>query len=57
MLQIRNIHVAYGDLPVLSDISLEIGAESIVAVLGPNGAGKTTLLKAVVGLLQPTQGE
>ena len=30
MLQIENIHVAYGDLPVLSDISLEIGAESIV---------------------------
>ncbi len=57
MLQIENIHVAYGDLPVLSDISLEIGDESIVAVLGPNGAGKTTLLKTVVGLLQPTQGE
>jgi len=56
MLQIRNIDVAYGDLPVLWDVSLEVGAGTVVAMVGPNGAGKTTTLKSVMGLLPPTQG-
>jgi len=56
MLQISNINVAYGDLPVLWDVSLEVGQGSVVAMVGPNGAGKTTTLKTVMGLLRPTQG-
>jgi len=56
MLQIRNIDVAYGDLPVLWDVSLEVGPGSVVAMVGPNGAGKTTTLKSVMGLLRPAQG-
>jgi branched-chain amino acid transport system ATP-binding protein len=56
MLQVSNIDVAYGDLPVLWDVSLEVGSGSVVAMVGPNGAGKTTTLKSVMGLLQPTQG-
>jgi branched-chain amino acid transport system ATP-binding protein len=56
MLRISNIDVAYGDLPVLWDISLEVGHSSVVAMVGPNGAGKTTTLKSVMGLLRPTQG-
>ena len=56
MLQVSSINVAYGDLPVLWDISLEVGQGSVVAMVGPNGAGKTTTLKSVMGLLRPTQG-
>lgn len=56
MLQISNIDVAYGDLPVLWDVSLEVGQGSVVAMVGPNGAGKTTTLKTVMGLLRPTKG-
>jgi len=56
MLRISNIDVAYGDLPVLWDISLEVGHSSVVAMVGPNGAGKTTTLKSVLGLLRPTKG-
>jgi len=56
MLQISNIDVAYGDLPVLWGVSLEVGPGSVVAMVGPNGAGKTTTLKSVMGLLRPTQG-
>jgi branched-chain amino acid transport system ATP-binding protein len=57
MLKIHNIDVAYGDLPVLWDVSLEVGEQAIVALIGPNGAGKTTTLKTVLGLLQPRKGE
>jgi len=57
MLQIEHIDVSYGDLPVLWDVSLEVGEKSIVAMVGPNGAGKTTTLKTVLGLLSPTRGE
>lgn len=57
MLQIENIDVSYGDLPVLWDMSLEVGQEAIVALIGPNGAGKTTTLKTIMGLLRPTEGD
>ena len=56
MLHISGIDVAYGDLQVLWDVSLEVGANSVVAMVGPNGAGKTTTLRAVMGLLRPSQG-
>jgi branched-chain amino acid transport system ATP-binding protein len=57
MLQVKNIDVAYGALPVLWDVSLDVGANSVVALIGPNGAGKTTTLKSVSGLLRPKRGE
>jgi branched-chain amino acid transport system ATP-binding protein len=44
-------------LPVLWDVSLEVGADEIVALIGSNGAGKTTLLSTLVGLLKPLSGE
>jgi NitT/TauT family transport system ATP-binding protein len=40
----------------LQDVSLEVPAESFVAVVGPSGCGKTTLLNLAAGLLQPTAG-
>jgi branched-chain amino acid transport system ATP-binding protein len=54
---VENIDVAYGDLQVLWDVSLEVTTDdSIVALVGPNGAGKTTLLKTLSGLNRPTSG-
>ncbi len=54
---VDSIDVAYGDLQVLWDVSLEVSTDdTIVALVGPNGAGKTTLLKAMSGLLRPTAG-
>jgi branched-chain amino acid transport system ATP-binding protein len=54
---VENIDVAYGDLQVLWDVSLEVSAEDrIVALVGPNGAGKTTLLKTISGLIRPIDG-
>jgi len=56
LLEIKDLVVAYGDLPVLQELSLRVGAGEVVSVLGANGAGKTTLLQAISGLLPARQG-
>jgi branched-chain amino acid transport system ATP-binding protein len=57
MLEVRDLHVAYGDIPALKGVSLAVAKGEIVALLGNNGAGKTTTLKAISGLLVPAAGE
>jgi branched-chain amino acid transport system ATP-binding protein len=54
-LDVRDLCVAYGKVPAVRDVSLQVAPGSIVTVIGPNGAGKTTLLAAIAGLL-PARG-
>jgi len=56
LLEVQGIGSGYGDVPVLSDVSLSVGADEIVSVVGANGAGKTTLLSTISGLLPCTAG-
>jgi branched-chain amino acid transport system ATP-binding protein len=56
MLEVRELAVAYGDLQVLWDVSIDIHASEIVVLIGPNGAGKTTFLRAIAGLHRPLSG-
>ena len=56
MLEVCDIHVAYGKLPVLHGLSLSARAGEILCLLGRNGAGKTTTLKAIMGLLPLRSG-
>ena len=55
MLEIADLHVAYGQVEAVRGVSLALQAGQIVSVIGPNGAGKTTLLTAAIGLL-PSRG-
>jgi len=57
VLEVRDLHVAYGEIPALKGISLSVGAGEIVALLGSNGAGKTTTLRTLSGLLAPRAGD
>jgi branched-chain amino acid transport system ATP-binding protein len=57
MLKVEGVNAAYGDLPALRDVSLNVEHGEIVALIGPNGAGKTTLLRTIVGLHRPTSGK
>lgn len=57
LLEIRNLHVSYGNVEALHGIDLAVEAGEIVTILGANGAGKSTALHAVSGLLRPTGGE
>jgi branched-chain amino acid transport system ATP-binding protein len=56
MLKVNSINVAYGDVEVLHEVSLDINAGELVAVIGANGAGKTTMLRTISGLLRPKDG-
>lgn len=56
-LVVENACLRYGQLEVLSDLSLSVGAREIVSIVGPSGCGKTTLLRCVGGLNQLNAGE
>ncbi|WP_336366535.1 peptidase domain-containing ABC transporter [Marinobacter sp. C2H3] len=45
------------DAPVLSELSFSIRPGESVALTGPSGCGKSTLMKALIGLVEPTDGE
>ncbi len=50
VLEVSGLHVSYGGIGAVHDVSLSVGSGQIVTVIGPNGAGKTTLLNAVMGV-------
>ena len=49
LLEVKDLHVAYGELEVVRGISLAIEPGEIVTILGSNGAGKTTTCAASPG--------
>jgi branched-chain amino acid transport system ATP-binding protein len=57
MLQIRDLHVHYGNVEAIKGLSVEIAAKEIVVVIGANGAGKSTILRTIIGLIKPSSGE
>jgi len=56
MLELDDVHVAYGGLKALEGVSIHVGHGDFVSIIGPNGAGKTTLFKAISGTVTPVQG-
>ncbi|PWU23027.1 MAG: ABC transporter ATP-binding protein [Candidatus Rokuibacteriota bacterium] len=56
MLEAVGLNSWYGDIQVLWDITLAVGAGEIVAVVGANAAGKSTLLLSVSGMLPRVGG-
>jgi branched-chain amino acid transport system ATP-binding protein len=56
VLSVEDIEVAYGPVPALHGVHLDVRAGETVCLLGPNGAGKTTTVKSIIGLLRPRAG-
>src|SRR5690606_26505627 len=57
ILEVMDLHAAYGRIEVLRGVDLTLPRGAVVALLGPNGAGKSTLLKVVSGQMRPTGGD
>lgn len=57
MLKATNICKTFGDLNVLTNISLEIKTKEIISIVGASGAGKTTLLQILGTLERPDSGD
>jgi len=57
ILEVRELHVAYGGIRAVKGISLEVRSGELVCLLGANGAGKTTALKAITALQPLAAGD
>jgi thiamine transport system ATP-binding protein len=55
MLTLADVSVAFGGVPVVDHVDLELSDGQVLAVLGPSGCGKSTLLRAIAGL-EPLAG-
>ena len=56
VLSISQLNAAYDGSQILRNVSMNVPAESVVALMGRNGVGKTTTLKCIVGLVKPVSG-
>lgn len=55
-LRLSHVHKSFGDVEVLSDVSVEIPTGSRFALVGASGSGKSTLLRLIAGFEQPDAG-
>ncbi|MGB5776506.1 MAG: ATP-binding cassette domain-containing protein, partial [Sedimenticolaceae bacterium] len=56
ILTLRDLHLSYGDPPLIDGIDLAIEAGERICLLGRNGEGKSTLLKLIAGELKADDG-
>lgn len=57
MIEIKNLHKAFGEHEVLKGIDLHIKPQEVVVIIGPSGSGKSTLLRCMNLLEEPTSGQ
>ena len=48
--EVKNLHVSFGQNHVVNNVSFRVMSGDFVGLLGPNGAGKTTLFRTIMGL-------
>lgn len=56
LLKLENIHLSFGGVVALDDVSIDIGQEGIFSIIGPNGAGKTCIFNVINGFYRPQKG-
>lgn len=57
LLEVRGLAKAWGGIPVLDAIDLDVAEGEIVALVGPNGSGKSTLIGCVTGTYERDSGQ
>ena len=56
-IRIENVSLSFGGVKALSEISVDVRDNEILAIIGPNGAGKTCLLNCISGFYHPQKGD
>jgi len=56
VVRVDNVSFAYGDLPVVESVSIDVRPGAFLGLVGPNGSGKSTLLNLMLGLQKPDRG-
>ncbi|MFH2029810.1 MAG: metal ABC transporter ATP-binding protein [Bacteroidota bacterium] len=56
VIEIQDLTFSFNNVPVLSNISIDVERNDFWGIVGPNGGGKTTLLKLILGFLKPGSG-
>lgn len=56
LLRAEHVHLSYGRVKVLDDVSIEVRRGHTLAVVGESGSGKTTLARVIAGLLPSASG-
>lgn len=56
LVRFQAVDMAFGPVPVLRNINLDLHQGQTTVIIGESGCGKTVLLKLVIGLLRPTRG-
>lgn len=56
MLEVIDLHVAYGPIKAVRGINLSVKKGEIVSIIGSNGAGKSSTLMGIAGVLRPERG-
>jgi branched-chain amino acid transport system ATP-binding protein len=55
-LRVEHLHMRFGGLVAVNDLSFSVGRGVITALIGPNGAGKTTVFNCITGFYKPSEG-
>ncbi|MBI3283715.1 MAG: ABC transporter ATP-binding protein [Burkholderiales bacterium] len=56
LVEIRDLHFAYGDRSILAGLRMDFPRGKVIAVMGGSGCGKTTVLRLIGGQIRPQQG-
>jgi branched-chain amino acid transport system ATP-binding protein len=57
LLSVRNVHLRFGGIVALEDISFDVEEEATAGLIGPNGAGKTTTFNVITRLYRLDEGD
>jgi branched-chain amino acid transport system ATP-binding protein len=56
LLKVEGVHLSFGGLNALTDVSFDVRKGEVLAIIGPNGAGKSSMLNVINGFYWPQSG-
>jgi ABC-2 type transport system ATP-binding protein len=57
VLEVRGFTKRFGEFVAVEDLSFTVRRGDVYGFLGPNGSGKSTTIRAILGLVEPSEGE